>query len=57
VTLTLTGAQLDRLLEQQWDGQGTSPRVLQVSQGFTYTWDNAGSLGSPVDPSTIASLA
>ena len=29
VTLTLTGAQIDRVLEQQWDGQGTTPKVLQ----------------------------
>jgi 5'-nucleotidase len=53
VTLTLTGAQIDRLLEQQWDGQGTSPKVLQVSAGFTYTWDANGPLGSRVDASTI----
>jgi 5'-nucleotidase len=60
VTLTLTGAQIDRLLEQQWDGQGTSPKVLSPSQGVTYTWDNAAALGdrvsnlaiggTPVDP-------
>ena len=40
VTMTLTGAQLDTLLEQQWCGQGL-PRILQVSAGFTYTWDAA----------------
>jgi 5'-nucleotidase len=53
VTMTLTGAQIDRALEQQWDGQGTSPKVLQVSGGFTYTWSASGPLGSRVDPSTI----
>jgi 5'-nucleotidase len=53
VTLTLTGAQIDRVLEQQWDGQGTNPKVLQVSGGFTYTWSSSGPLGSRVDPSTI----
>ena len=53
VTLTLTGAQIDRVLEQQWDGQGTSPKVLQVSNGLTYTWSASGPLGSRVDPSTI----
>jgi 5'-nucleotidase len=53
VTLTLTSAQIDRVLEQQWDGQGTSPKVLQVSNGFTYTWSSSGPLGSRVDPSTI----
>lgn len=34
VTMTLTGAQIDPLLEQQWVAQ-TSPRILQVSEGFT----------------------
>jgi 5'-nucleotidase len=53
VTMTLTGAQIDRVLEQQWDGQGTSPKVLQVSNGLTYTWSASGALGSRVDPSTI----
>jgi 5'-nucleotidase len=38
ITMTLTGAQIDELLEQQWVGQ-SSPRFLQVSDGFTYTWD------------------
>ena len=40
--MTLTGAQIDGVLEQQWDGQGTSPKVLQVSDGFTYTWSASG---------------
>jgi len=40
VTMTLTGEQIDRLLEQQWsEGNAGSPRILQVSQGFTYTYD------------------
>jgi 5'-nucleotidase len=38
VTMSLTGAQIHALLTQQWVGQ-TSPRILQVSDGFTYTWD------------------
>ena len=38
VTMTLTGAQIHELLTQQWVGQ-TFPRILQVSDGFTYTWD------------------
>jgi 5'-nucleotidase len=52
VTMTLTGAQIDTLLEQQWVGQ-TSPRILQVSDGFTYTWDASAPDGSRVDPATI----
>ncbi len=39
VTLTLTGAQIKTLLEQQWVNQ-PKPRILQVSKGFAYTWDD-----------------
>ena len=39
VTLTLTGAQIKTLLEQQWLDQ-PKPRQLQVSKGFSYTWDD-----------------
>jgi 5'-nucleotidase len=40
VTMTLTGQQIDTLLEQQWSGgNAASPRILQVSNGLTYTWD------------------
>jgi 5'-nucleotidase len=40
VTMDLTGAQLLRLLEQQWERpQPAGGRVLPVSQGFSYTWD------------------
>ena len=64
VTLTLTGAQLQQVLEQQWAGRTDGGRVLHVSQGFAYSWDSArpigqrvlpGSLrldGQPVDPAT-----
>ena len=39
VTLTLTGAQIKTLLEQQWLDQAKA-RQLQVSKGFSYTWDD-----------------
>lgn len=54
VTMTLTGAQIDTLLEQQFDnpGPGTS-RILQVSEGFTYAWSASAPAGSKVDPSSI----
>lgn len=39
VTMDLTGAQIVRLLNQQWAGQPYA-RILKVS-GLTYTWDNA----------------
>jgi 5'-nucleotidase len=38
--LDLTGDQIYTLLGQQWVGQ-TSPKILEVSKGFTYTWDNS----------------
>jgi 5'-nucleotidase len=42
VTMDLTGAQIDTLLEQQWCNQAAGqPRILSVSAGFTYTWDGA----------------
>jgi len=52
VTMTLTGAQIDTLLEQQWLGQST-PRILQVSAGFTYEWSASALDGSRVDPASI----
>jgi 5'-nucleotidase len=55
VTLTLSGAQIDTLLEQQFNGCGTqnADRVLQVSTGFTYSWSASASACNKVDPATI----
>jgi 5'-nucleotidase len=41
VTLTLTGAQIKTLLEQQFGcpRDRARPRLLQVSEGFEYTWN------------------
>ena len=40
VTMDLTGAQLLRLLEQQWERpQPAGGRILPVSNGFSYVWD------------------
>jgi 5'-nucleotidase len=47
VTLTLTGAQIKNLLEQQWLDPAR-PRILQVSKGFNYVWDNAAPAGNHV---------
>jgi 5'-nucleotidase len=52
VTLTLTGAQLQRALEQQWLNQ-PRPRVLQVSRGFSYTWDVSKPPGQRVVPGSL----
>jgi 5'-nucleotidase len=40
VTLTLTGMQIRNMLEQQWLDP-KRPRILQVSDGFSYAWDNS----------------
>lgn len=47
VTTTLTGSQLKELLEQQWLDP-KRPRILQVSNGFSYTWDAAKPFGERV---------
>ena len=63
VTLTLTGAQLHTLLEQQFTGctvgypVGQTPqpfnRVLQVSAGFSYAWKEKGTPCDNVDPASM----
>ena len=54
VTMTLTGQQIDELLEQQFrPGEITTRGILQVSQGFSYAWDGAQPAGSRVDISSI----
>lgn len=52
VTLTLTGAQLQQALEQQWLGQAR-PRVLQVSRGFGYAWDASQPAGRRIVPGSL----
>jgi 5'-nucleotidase len=55
VTVDLTGAQILRLLEQQWEApncaakQGVNGcgRLLQPSSTFTYTWNGATVAGAP----------
>ena len=42
VSLTMTGAQIKSLLTQQWTGlNAAAPKVLQVSQGFSYTYSGS----------------
>lgn len=55
VTMSLTGAQIDALLEQQFRGADVESRnVLQVSKGFVYTWDAAKPPGDRVAASGIS---
>lgn len=55
-TVDLTGAQIVRLLEQQWEvpncsaktGANGCGRMLQPSSTFSYTWDASKPAGAPV---------
>lgn len=48
-TMSLTGAQLKTVLEQQFDNPTVGQsRILQVSNGFSYSYDNALPTGSKV---------
>ena len=51
-TLTLTGAQIKAVLEQQWQPQPPPAplvvRILQPSAGFTYSWSQSAPIGSKV---------
>ena len=53
VTLTLTGAQIKAMLEQQWFDP-KRPRILQVSEGFGYSWDASKPAGEHVDAGSIS---
>ncbi|MGZ0076269.1 bifunctional metallophosphatase/5'-nucleotidase [Methylomonas sp. YC3] len=65
VTLTLTGAQIHTLLEQQFTGctvgyPAGAPaagqafnRIMQVSNGFSYEWKEKGTPCDNVDPASI----
>jgi 5'-nucleotidase len=65
VTITLSGAQIRTLLEQQFTGctdsyPANAPaagqpfnRILQVSEGFSYTWQEKGTPCDNVDPASI----
>lgn len=49
VTMTLTGAQIKAVLEQQFNNPSAGQnRILQVSNGFTYTWSVSAPMGSKV---------
>ena len=41
IAMDLTGAQLRRVLEEQWDRPAASgPSILAVSSGLAYDWDS-----------------
>ena len=48
ISMDLTGQQILRLLEQQWEQpQSGSGRMLSVSSGFSYAWDASQPAGAP----------
>jgi len=50
ITMTLTGAQLKMMLEQQWSSAPPERvRILQPSAGFTYEWDSRRPHGSRIE--------
>jgi 5'-nucleotidase len=52
--LTVTGTQLKSILEQQFDNPSAGQtRILQVSAGFTYSYDLTKPAGQRVDASSI----
>ena len=51
--LSCTGSQIEQILEQQWQANGTTINILQVSNGFTYTYDRAAPIGARVNPADI----
>lgn len=54
MTMTLTGTEIKSLLEQQFAGCGqTANRILQVSNGFTYSWSLSAPACSKVDAASI----
>lgn len=51
IRMRLTGAQVERLLEQQWEGQ-PQPRILQLS-GLRYRWSPEAPVGDRVRPQDV----
>jgi 5'-nucleotidase len=54
VTMTLTGAQIVTLLEEQWPAAANQPtRILLPSANFNYAWDARRPVGSRVVPGSV----
>jgi 5'-nucleotidase len=58
-TVTLTGAQLDALLEQQWSMVSGTERamILSPSKSLTYSWDGRRAIGDRVSNIRINGVA
>ncbi|PFG44772.1 5'-nucleotidase [Isoptericola jiangsuensis] len=55
VNMRLTGAQIESVLEEQWQPAGASRPFLRlgVSEGFEYTFDPAGAAGDRITSMTL----
>ena len=53
VTVTITGDEIKSMLEQQWLDP-KRPRILQVSKGFSYAWDDGKPFGERVIADSIS---
>ena len=55
VSMTLTGAQIDTLLEQQWTTDPARAPFLHlgISTGFAFSWSASAPVGQKVDPASI----
>ncbi|VVJ23316.1 5'-nucleotidase (EC [Amycolatopsis camponoti] len=51
-TITLTGANLKNVLEQQW-APGVNPKFLQISSSLHYSWSASAAQGSRVSNITV----
>ena len=51
IIMTFTGKQLKSVLEQQFNSD--RPRLLGVSKGFSYAWDNARPRGEKIVPGSM----
>jgi len=54
IVMNLTGKQIDSILEEQFDNPSPGQnRILQVSRGFTYVWNESAPTGGKVDIADI----
>ena len=54
VTMTLTGTQIDTMLEQQFNNPNPgASRMLQVSDGFSYVWSASAPVGAKIEIASI----
>jgi 5'-nucleotidase len=53
VVMDLSGAQIRQLLELQWSALRGEVNILQVSRGFSYTWDASKPVGGRIVPGSI----